>query len=140
MSLDFGFCKSLTLGGSQCKIPINTSKGDNCVIHMAAKYKQAGKGRQELNSAMTYRQDLFRGGDQMRHISAGSYGITLYYCSVTLSLSLLLTYAQYLLCSTKTSPTTSEQREKKTSSRCIYGRRNPSTIKWRHYRCKSYQN
>ncbi|KAF0684890.1 Aste57867_23134 [Aphanomyces stellatus] len=72
-ALDFGFCKSLTHGGSRCKIPINMANGDYCVIHMAAKFKEAGKGRQALNGAGTFRADLFRGGDGVRNISAGSY-------------------------------------------------------------------
>ncbi|RHY34784.1 hypothetical protein DYB32_000666 [Aphanomyces invadans] len=73
-SMDFGICKSLTAGGRQCKIPINVTMGDYCVVHVAAKFKAAGKGRQELNGAGTFRTDLFRNGDSVRNVSAGTYG------------------------------------------------------------------
>ncbi|ETW02351.1 hypothetical protein H310_05886 [Aphanomyces invadans] len=72
-SMDFGICKSLTAGGRQCKIPINVTMGDYCVVHVAAKFKAAGKGRQELNGAGTFRTDLFRNGDSVRNVSAGTY-------------------------------------------------------------------
>ncbi|CAK4121964.1 unnamed protein product [Aphanomyces euteiches] len=72
-SIDFGFCKCLTIGGAQCKIPVNTSNGDFCTLHMAARFKEAGKGRMALNGPGTFRADVFRNGDGIRNISAGSY-------------------------------------------------------------------
>ncbi|ETV83574.1 hypothetical protein, variant [Aphanomyces astaci] len=72
-AMDFGMCRSLTHGGRQCNIPINVTHGDYCVVHVAAKFKAAGKGRQELNGAGTFRADLFQHGDSVRNVSAGTY-------------------------------------------------------------------
>ncbi|EQC31837.1 hypothetical protein SDRG_10625 [Saprolegnia diclina VS20] len=72
-SLDFGYCQSYTLGGRQCKIAVNMAKSRYCVIHLAQRLKEAGKGRQELNSAQTFRNDVFKDGDGVRNLSSGSY-------------------------------------------------------------------
>ncbi|KDO20904.1 hypothetical protein SPRG_14135 [Saprolegnia parasitica CBS 223.65] len=72
-SLDFGYCQSYTLGGRQCKIAVNMAKSRYCVIHLAQRLKDAGKGRQELNSAQTFRNDVFKDGDGVRNLSSGSY-------------------------------------------------------------------
>ncbi|OQS01603.1 hypothetical protein ACHHYP_00596 [Achlya hypogyna] len=72
-AMDFGFCQSYTQGGRQCKIAVNMAKSRYCVIHLAQRLKDAGKGRQELNSTTSFRNDMFKGGDTVRNVSSGSY-------------------------------------------------------------------
>ncbi|OQR91621.1 hypothetical protein THRCLA_08931 [Thraustotheca clavata] len=76
-AMDFGFCQSFTHGGRQCKIAVNMAKSRYCVIHLAQRLKDAGKGRQALNSSQTFRSDIFKGGDSIRNISSGSYGLNM---------------------------------------------------------------
>lgn len=75
-AVDFGVCKAQTAGDARCRLAVNTATSQYCLHHITARFLQAGKGRQQLNSSVgSFRKRVFAAGpgSEPKNISAGVY-------------------------------------------------------------------